>query len=109
MAHRAHLRKNGWGYWAAFVAAVALLPVHAALADPARVGEPHQLLGKRLVFTNWIYVRPGDVGWTDQQGQSVFADESVKMGAFDAVWAPTDRMPWGIRLMAQKPAEIRKW
>ncbi|MBI4558394.1 MAG: hypothetical protein HY706_12505 [Candidatus Hydrogenedentes bacterium] len=92
----------------------ALLAANLALeadtwADPPRVGEPYELLGKRLVFTNWIYVRPGDVGWTDPQGQSVFADESVKMGPFDAVWAPSDHLPWGIQLMAQPPAEIRKW
>ena len=75
-----------------------------SLADPPRVGEPYELLGKRLTFTNWIYVRPGDVGWYDPEGRSVNADESVEMGPFDAVWTPTDRMPWGIRLRAEKPS-----
>jgi hypothetical protein len=78
-------------------------------ADPARVGEPYELLGDRLVFTNWIYVRPGDVGWKDRGGASVFADESVEMGAFDAAWAPADHMPWGIRLRAYKPTQISPW
>ena len=82
---------------------------HCSAVEPARVGEPYELLGNRLVFTNWIYVRPGDVGWVDKTGKSVFADESVKMDPFEAVWAPADYMPWGVRLEAQKPAEIRKW
>lgn len=81
----------------------------ATPGEPARVGEPYELLGNRLVFTNWIFVRPGDVGWVDQEGKSVFADESVKMGPFDVVWAPTDHMSWGIQIHAQKPAEVRKW
>ncbi len=74
--------------------------------EPARVGEPYELLGKRLVFTNWIYVRPGDVGWRDKEGRGVSANESIEMGPFEAVWTPSDHMSWGIQLRAQEPAQI---
>src|SRR3990172_3563779 len=89
-----------------------LLPVSAiSLADePRRIGEPYELLGKRLVFTNWTYVRPGDVSWLDPaSGGSVNADDSVKMGPFAAKWSPSDLMPWGVKIKALPPEEIRKW
>jgi len=91
--------------------AVVLVMVCATYAgsEPARVGEPYELLGKRLVFTNWIYIRPGDVGWYNEEGQAVNADESVEMDAFAATWKPTDRMPWGIRLRAMKPESVERW
>jgi hypothetical protein len=59
------------------VAVVMLIGSAGAAGEPVRVGEPYELAGKRLVFTNWIYVRPGDVGWTDASGKMVNADESV--------------------------------
>jgi len=92
----------------AFFVVVWALPAPST-AEPARVGEPYQLEGNRLVFTNWIYVRPGDVEWVDSEGNSVNADESVSMGPFEAVWAPVDHMPWGIQLKAHKPEGYREW
>jgi hypothetical protein len=85
---------------------IGFTPPSSVTAEPARVGEPYELLGKRLVFTNWTYVRPGTVGWRDKQGNNVSADESARMGPFEAVWAPGDHMPWGIQLKAQKPTRI---
>ena len=35
------------------------------------VGEPYALAGKRLVFTNWYYIRPGQIDWKDDAGKSV--------------------------------------
>jgi len=81
--------------------------MHAA--EPARVGEPYAMAGKRLVFSTWIHVRPGDVGWKDDTGDFVNADEGAKLGPFDATWSPADHMPWGIRIRAHPPAEVRPW
>ena len=70
-----------------------------AWGEPARVGEPYELLGKRLVFTNWTYVRPGDVGWQDREGASVFAftakTSSNPMSPYASVRdVPSPSMSW---------------
>jgi len=89
---------------------LAIMSSPAAEDEPFRVGEPYELLGKRLVFTNWSYIRPGKFGWTDQEGRGVVADESAMIGPFEAVWRPDEHiMPMGIRIKAQKPAEIQRW
>jgi len=81
-----------------------------AAEEPARVGEPYQLLGNRLVFTNWIFVRPGAFAWLDQEGRGVAADTKAMVGPFEGVWRPDPHiMPWGIRLKAQKPAKVERW
>jgi len=85
----------------------AINPLLSQAEDTARVGEPYKLRGNRLVFTNWIYVRPGDVGWVDSGGKSVYADKSAMIDQFGATWHPQDHMPWGVRLKAYKPSEIR--
>jgi hypothetical protein len=66
-------------------------------------GEPVGLLGKRLVFTSWAMVRPGQPDWQNEKGKSVFANKRVKAGPFDAHWKNIDA-PWGIRLVAE-PAQ----
>jgi len=66
-------------------------------------GEPVGLLGKRLVFTTWAMVRPGQPDWQDDQGKSIFARKDVKAGPFEAHWKNIDA-PWGIRLVAE-PAQ----
>ena len=33
------------------------------------LGEPYALQGKRIVFTNWHWIRQGEVRWLDRQGQ----------------------------------------
>ncbi len=93
----------------ALVAGSCIMPIISAGAEePSREGEPYALLGNRIVFTNWMYVRPGDVGWVDAEGKSVYADKERKLGPFDAQWHPQDHLPWGIRIKAQKP-EVRQW
>jgi len=66
-------------------------------------GEPYELAGKRLVFTNWYYVRPGDLDWLNAQGKSVYVKGSE--GPWDAHYKGVDT-PRGIRLSAQKPDRI---
>ncbi|NLH99634.1 MAG: hypothetical protein GX446_09110 [Chthonomonadales bacterium] len=69
-------------------------------ADPPPVdtGEPYDLLGTRMVFTNWFYVRPGSFGWYDAQGRNVTVAGSE--GPFGATMRRVDH-PHGIRLRAE--------
>jgi hypothetical protein len=93
--------------WVRTISAVLLIVAGAApasgLVHERGYGEPVGLLGKRLVFTTWAMVRPGQPDWQDEQGKSVFADKGVKAGPFDAHWKNIDG-PWGIRLVAE-PAQ----
>lgn len=63
-------------------------------------GEPYDLAGKRIVFTNWYYIRPGDLDWVDASGKSVYVNGSE--GPLGATYRGVDT-PRGIRLVAQKP------
>src|SRR5687768_15567707 len=65
------------------------------------VGEPYALAGKRMVFTNWHYIRPGQLEWKDADGKSYSGGAAA--GPFDSVFTNTDA-PSGIRLVAQ-PAQ----
>ncbi len=66
-------------------------------------GEPYELAGKRVVFTNWYYVQPGDLDWRNKEGKSVYVHGNE--GLFDAVHIGINA-PRGIRLRAQKPRII---
>jgi hypothetical protein len=61
-------------------------------------GEPYGLAGKRLVFTNWFYVRPGSFAWVNDRGEGVTVVGSE--GPWGAHMARTD-CPRGIRLVAR--------
>ena len=39
-----------------------------------RTGEPYELAGRRLVFTNWRFIRPGHLRWNDDEGRNVSVD-----------------------------------
>lgn len=93
----------------AFLAAGAAGAAHAAQnAPPASVqpnappaGEPYDLPGRRLVFLNWHYIRPGSFEWRDANGNAVGLRSAVPPDAAHMV--RTDQ-PYGIRLAAQ-PAQ----
>ena len=65
--------------------------------------EPYKLAGKRLVFTNWFYVRTGHFEWVDQKGENVFMNSKAKLAENEASFVPHD-YPYGIRLFVE-PAE----
>jgi hypothetical protein len=65
-------------------------------------GEPYVLAGKRLVFTNWYYVRPGGYAWLDDQGETVTVSRKKPYGMWDAHFASKTDAPHGIRLAAQR-------
>jgi len=67
-------------------------------ANGEHLGEPYELAGRRIVFTNWYYVRPGSYGYYDAAGRNVRTDGSagpleVHLQGFDS--------PSGIRLAAR--------
>src|ERR1035437_7598348 len=39
-------------------------------------GQPYDLAGNRIVFTNWYYVHPGDLDWINARGESVYVKGS---------------------------------
>lgn len=68
-------------------------------AEIYRTGEPYTLIGNRIVFTNWYYIRPCSFGWYDGQDRcvSVIGDQ----GTFDA-HIKRFNQPWGIQLRVEK-------
>ncbi|GMQ80441.1 MAG: hypothetical protein BMS9Abin04_432 [Planctomycetia bacterium] len=66
-------------------------------------GEPYELAGKRIVFTNWYYIQPGDLDWRNKKGESVYVHGDE--GLFDAYHVGI-RAPHGIRLVARKPIVV---
>src|SRR5438552_193 len=76
----------------------------ASAVDHTRsVGEPYALAGKRMVFTNWYYIRPGQLDWQDASGKSVYGSDKSAAGPNDAHFE-IYLAPHGIRLIAQ-PAQ----
>ncbi len=77
------------------------LAAAAAAAANVEYGEPYELLGNRLVFLNWHYIRPGSFSWRDSNDNAVGLTSPV---APDAAHFVGRDQPRGIRLVAQ-PAE----
>ncbi len=75
-------------------------PANVGHADTGRqpLGEPYELGGKRLVFTTWQYVRPGEFAWVDEHGQGVSV--SGNQGPTEARFRRGNH-PFGIRLAAR--------
>ncbi len=65
-------------------------------------GVPYELLGNRIVFTNYFFVSQGSSRWRNAAGDdvTVVGDE----GPYDAKLQPAACNPWGIRLKTY-PAE----
>src|SRR5665213_3163671 len=91
---------------------VALLTSVILIGSPAMAvnhdkpwGEPYVLEGKRLVFTNWEWITPGQFDWLDANGKSGFANTRVKAGPEDAHFAEYD-IPFGVHLRAEQAKVI---
>lgn len=67
---------------------------------PTEWGEPHEVPGKRIFFTDWRWVRPGDFRWTDREGVPL-----KRAGWLEGSYRPSD-VPAGIRLVAQKARRV---
>ena len=46
----------------------------AGMATEKHYGEPYDLAGKRLVFTSWYYVRPGNFGYFNSSSGKLILD-----------------------------------
>ena len=66
-------------------------------------GEPYGLASKRLVFTNWLFIRPGQFAWIDENGKNVTV--SGNSGPMEARMIRSE-FPYGIRLKAEKADHI---
>src|SRR5215208_5854782 len=80
---------------------MSLIAPALAVDHTRSVGEPYALAGKRMVFTNWYYIRPGQIDWKDASGKSVYGDDKIAAGPNDAHFE-NYLAPRGIRLVAQK-------
>lgn len=63
-------------------------------------GRPYDLAGKRIVFTNWYYVQPGDLDWVNAAGKSVYVDGDDDP---DSAIHVKINVPRGIRLKTYQP------
>ena len=70
-------------------------------------GEPYELTGKRLFFTDFFYIRPGALNWLNDEGERI---NEVEEGLDNPVYGAWDAQlsrpssPFGIKIVAQ-PAE----
>ena len=64
------------------------------------LGEPYELLGKRLYFQNWFWIRPGKFSWLLPDGRKVSTKDAVSPDA--ALFTRLDQ-PEGIQLRAEPP------
>ena len=55
-------------------------------------GEPYELTGKRIVFTTWYWVRPGEYDWVDDQGKTVLA-KKTRLTSFSRAASSTLAVP----------------
>lgn len=73
--------------------------------DRPTPGAPYELAGKRIVFTNWYTIQPGDLDWRDAEGKSVYV--TGKSGPLEAHHVGINASR-GIRIMAEKQAVTLK-
>ena len=79
----------------------------AAMASQPIWGDPCELDGNRIVFTNWYFIRPGAIYWRNDDDEFV---NTLEEGDENPVYGPWDAhldrpsSPFGIEIVA-KPAE----
>lgn len=66
-------------------------------------GVPYDLAGKRIVFTNWNFIQPGDLDWVNDQGKSVYVHGNEDLYAAHHVGKEA---PFGIRITARRPRVV---
>jgi hypothetical protein len=63
--------------------------------------EPYQLLGKRMVFSNWFYVRAGHFVWVDEEGNKVNTERNVMLDEHSARFISRN-MAFGVNLFTEQ-------
>ena len=87
-----------------YLLAILIIATKLCATDHSRpVLEPYKLESKRLIFTNWFFVRPGHFDWIDEQGKSVYSDQHAKLDEHAAHFVAYNS-PHGIRLFVE-PAQ----
>lgn len=66
-------------------------------------GAPYALPGRRITFTDWYYIQPGDLDWVDAEGTSVYVDGNSGLNEARHVGISA---PQGIRIEAKKPTVV---
>jgi hypothetical protein len=80
---------------------LSIIPKSMLATDHSRpVLEPYKLAGKRMIFSNWFYIRPGHFDWLDQEGKNVYASSESKIDEHSAQFLSFDS-PFGIRLFVE--------
>ncbi len=78
-----------------------------AMSSKPITGEPYELDGNRIVFTNWYFIRPGNLLWLNEAGEYInTVEENVETPVYGPWDAQMDRpsSPYGIEIKTQ-PAE----
>jgi hypothetical protein len=101
------MKWGGFGAAAWFLSAapaMAQAPQHEVIAGIKSTrpihGQPYELAGRRIVFTNWYYIQPGDLDWRNAEGKSVYVHGNEDLYAARHVGISA---PHGIRLQVEKP------
>ena len=84
---------------AVFMTLTTLATKAPAFEHGKAISEPYKLAGKRMVFTTWYFVRPGQLDWLDATGKSVFTSKAP-FGPTDCRFVGIDT-PRGVRLVAE--------
>jgi hypothetical protein len=72
-------------------------------------GEPYTLRGKRLYFTDWFYIRPGNLLWENDRGEMINeVEEGSEKPVYDAWAAQLNRpsSPHGIKISVQAAERV---
>ena len=124
---RSHICRRSRAYFAValmtVVLAPALAPTESVIAAGVKrevvegittqriiQGEPYELAGRRLVFLNWYFIRPGcDADWRKSDGQSVRVRGSAGPweGRFNSVGQIRDVHSMVVGRPADRPAPPR--
>jgi hypothetical protein len=85
-----------------FAFAILLMVLSLKATDHLKpVMEPYKLMGKRLVFTNWFYVRAGHFYWLDEEGNKVNTDRESMIDEHSARFV-SHNVAYGIRLFSEQ-------
>lgn len=82
-------------------AIIIIITAGPILAQHRPTLEPHVLAGKRLVFTNWYFVRPPFFDWLNDKGESVYTSKTEYFEEYGAHFVSRD-VPHGIRLFVEE-------
>lgn len=63
-------------------------------------GDPYEIMGKRIVFTNWHFVYPGTFSWVDKEGYRLTLHDDL---ASDEGYFRGKDTPIGIEIIIQRP------